>query len=52
MNLGVLRVLTEQNLEMSSMVKESTFPDPSLVTEVRDSSLMILHQLPFNYKRS
>jgi hypothetical protein len=44
MHLGVLRVLTEQTLEISSVVKDPTFPDPSLVKEVKDSSLTILHQ--------
>jgi hypothetical protein len=42
--LGVLRVLTEQTLEISSVVKDPTFPDPSLTKEVKDSSLTILHQ--------
>jgi hypothetical protein len=45
MHLGVLRVLTEQTLEISSVVKDPTFPDPSLVMEVKDSSLTILHQI-------
>jgi hypothetical protein len=44
MHLGVLRVLTEQTLEISSVVKDPTQPGPSLVTEVKDSSLTILHQ--------
>jgi hypothetical protein len=44
MILGVLRVLTEQTLEISSVVKDPTFPDPSLDKEVKDSSLTILHQ--------
>jgi hypothetical protein len=43
MHLGVLRVLTEQTLEISSVVKDPTFPDPSLVTEVKYSSLTMLH---------
>jgi hypothetical protein len=37
MHLGVLRVLTEQTLEISSVVKDPTQPGPSLVTEVKDS---------------
>jgi hypothetical protein len=44
MHLGVLRVLTEQTLEISSVVKDPTQPGPSLVTEVKYSSLTILHQ--------
>jgi hypothetical protein len=44
MHLGVLRVLTEQTLEINSVVKDSTQPDPSLVTEVKDSSLTSLHR--------
>jgi hypothetical protein len=44
MHLGVLRVLTEQTLEISSVVKDPTQPGPRLVTEVKDSSLTILHQ--------
>jgi hypothetical protein len=47
MHLGVLRVLIEQTLEISSMVKNPTQPSPRLVTEVKDSSLTILHQLRF-----
>jgi hypothetical protein len=50
MHLGVLRVLTEQTLEISSVVKDPTQPGPSLVTEVKYSSLTILHQLPFSYR--
>jgi hypothetical protein len=42
--LGVLRVLTEQTLEIISVVKDPTFPDPIFVKEVNDSSLIILHQ--------
>jgi hypothetical protein len=42
--MGVLRVLTEQTLEISLVVKDSTFPDPSLAKEVKDSSLTILHK--------
>jgi hypothetical protein len=42
--LGVLRVLTEQTLEISSVVKDSTFPDPILAKEVKYSSLTILSQ--------
>jgi hypothetical protein len=37
MHLGVLRVLNEQTLEISYVVKDPTFPDPSLVTEVKYS---------------
>jgi hypothetical protein len=44
MHLGVLRVLTEQTLEINSMLKDPTQPGPSLVTEVKDFSLTILHQ--------
>jgi hypothetical protein len=36
--LGVLRVLIEQTLEINSVVKDSTFPDPSLAKEVKDSA--------------
>jgi hypothetical protein len=50
MHLGVLRVLTEQTLEISSVVKDSTQPGPSLVTEVKDSSLTILHQFYPSYR--
>ena len=49
MHLGVL---TEQTLEISSVVKDPTQPGPSLVTEVKDSSLTILHQLPFSCRGS
>jgi hypothetical protein len=52
MHFGVLRVLTEQTLEISSMVKNPTFPNPSLVMEVKYSSLTILHQLPFSFRGS
>jgi hypothetical protein len=45
MHLGVLRVLTEQTLEISSVVKDPTQPGPSLVTEVKDSSLTILQSV-------
>jgi hypothetical protein len=45
--LGVLRVLIEQTLEINSMVKDPTFPNPSLAKEVKDSSLTILHQFRF-----
>jgi hypothetical protein len=48
MHMGVLRVLTEQTLEISSVVKHPTFPDPRLAKEVKYSSLIILHQLPFS----
>jgi hypothetical protein len=50
MHLGVLRVLTEQTLEISSMVKDPTQPDPSLVTEVKYFSLTILHQFYLSHK--
>jgi hypothetical protein len=46
--LGVLRVLTKQTLEISSLVKDFTFPDPSLAKEVKDSSLINLHQFLFS----
>jgi hypothetical protein len=45
MHLGILRVLTEQTLEINSMVKDSTFPDPRFAKEVKYSSLTILHQI-------
>ena len=47
MHLGVL---TKQTLEISSVVKDPTQPDPSLITEVKDSSLTILHQLLFSFR--
>jgi hypothetical protein len=50
MHLGVLRVLTEQTLEIISMVKDPTQPGPSLVTEVKDSSLTILHQFYLSHR--
>jgi hypothetical protein len=50
MHLGVLRVLTEQTLDISSVVKDPTQPDPSLVTEVKDSSLTILHQFYLSHR--
>jgi hypothetical protein len=50
MHLGVLRVLTEQTLEISSVVKDPTQPGPSLVTEVKDSSLTILHQFYLSHR--
>jgi hypothetical protein len=40
-----LRVLGEQTLEIISVVKDSTFLDPSLVKEVKYPSLTIIHQL-------
>jgi hypothetical protein len=46
--LGVLRVLIEHTLEISSVVKDSTFPDPSLAKEVKDSSLTILAEVLFS----
>jgi hypothetical protein len=48
MHLGVLRVLIEQTLEINSVVKDSTFPDPSLAKEVKDSFLTILVQVLFD----
>ena len=45
MHLGVFGVLTEQTLEINSMVKYPTQPGPSLVMEVKYSSLTILHQI-------
>jgi hypothetical protein len=45
MHLGVLRVLTQQTLEINSVVKDPTQPGPSLVMEVKDSSPTILHQI-------
>jgi hypothetical protein len=45
MHLGVLRVFIEQTLEITSVVKDPTQLDPSLVTEVKYSSLTILHQI-------
>jgi hypothetical protein len=45
MHLGVLRVLTEQTLEIRSEVKYPTQPGPTLVMEVKDYSLTILHQI-------
>ena len=47
---GVLRVLTEQTLEINSVVKDPTQPGPSLVTEVKYSSLTILHQFHPSYR--
>jgi hypothetical protein len=49
MHLGVLRVL-KQTLEISSVVKDPTQLDPSLVTEVKDSSLTILHQFYLSHR--
>jgi hypothetical protein len=41
--LGVLRVLSEQTLDISKEVKDSFVPDPSLAKVVKDSTLTILH---------
>jgi hypothetical protein len=43
MHLGVLRVLIEQTLEIGPVLKYPTQPGPILVTEVKDSSLTIVH---------
>jgi hypothetical protein len=50
MHLGVLRVLTKQTLEISSVVKDPTQLGPSLVTQMKDSSLTILHQSSLSYR--
>jgi hypothetical protein len=42
----VLRVLSEQTLEINKEVKDPSVPGPSLAKEVKDSSLTIL----FNYR--
>jgi hypothetical protein len=52
MHLGVLRVFTEQTLEIISVVKYPTQPSPILVMEVKYSSITILHQLLFSYRSS
>jgi hypothetical protein len=44
-SLSVLRVLTRQTLEISTEVKDSSFPDPSLAKVVKDSTLTILSSL-------
>lgn len=41
-SLSVLRVLTRQTLEISTEVKETSFPGPSLAKVVKDSTLTIL----------
>jgi hypothetical protein len=41
--LDVLRVLSEQTLEISKEVKDSSVPDPSLAKVVKYSTLTILH---------
>jgi len=41
----VLRVLSKQTLETSKEVKDPSVPGPSLVKEVKDSSLTILHHI-------
>jgi hypothetical protein len=47
--LSVLRVLSEQTLEISKEVKYSSVPDPSLAKVVKDSTLTILFiQISFN----
>jgi hypothetical protein len=48
--LNVLRVLSEQTLEISKEVKDSFVPDPSLVKVVKDSTLTILFQLQIGFK--
>jgi hypothetical protein len=40
--LSVLRVLTRQTLEISTEVKDPSFPGPSLAKVVKDSTLTIL----------
>jgi hypothetical protein len=52
MHLGVLRVLTKQTLEISSVVKDPTQPSPRLVTKVKYFSLTILRQLLFSSEAS
>ena len=42
---NVLRVLRLQTLEINSVVKDPTYLDPSLVTEVKYSSLTIIHHI-------
>jgi hypothetical protein len=41
--LGILRVLSEQTLQINKEVKDSSDPDPSLAKVVKDSTLTILH---------
>jgi hypothetical protein len=41
-SLSVLRVLSEQTLEINKEVKDSSVPDPSLAKVVKDSTLTIL----------
>jgi hypothetical protein len=41
-SLSVLRVLTRQTLEISTEVKDPSFPGPSLAKVVKDSTLTIL----------
>jgi hypothetical protein len=41
-SLSVLRVLSEQTLDISKEVKDSSVPDPSLAKVVKDSTLVIL----------
>jgi hypothetical protein len=45
MHLEVLRVLIEQTLKISSVVKDPTQPGPSLAIEMKNSSLTILHKI-------
>jgi hypothetical protein len=44
-SLSVLRVLTRQILQISTKVKDSSFPGPSLEKVVKDSTLTILPRL-------
>jgi hypothetical protein len=41
-SLSVLRVLSEQTLEINKEVKDSSVPDPSLTKVVKYSTLIIL----------
>jgi hypothetical protein len=41
-SLDVLRVLSQQTLEISKEVKDSSIPDPSLAKVVKDPTLTIL----------
>jgi hypothetical protein len=45
--LDVLRVLSEQTLEINKEVKYSFVPDPSLAKVVKYSTLTILHSLDY-----
>ena len=42
-SLDVLRILSEQTLEINKEVKDSFVPNPSLATVENDSTLIILH---------